>query len=167
MAFPLLLLLVQWSSACRCRYPVGVGSVRDGAGAAGPAWAAPGALLAGHGPVVVLAACCPPGGLLWALWAVLVPWCLPSSVQVVRGCVAVSAAVWWSAVLLSMLCRLGGCCGLLLIVGALAGLCAVVLPWSSGAGAACVLPLLPWIAAGAASLRAVGACFRSVSSPTA
>ena len=60
---------------------------------AGPAWAAPGALLAGRDPVVVLAACCPPGGLLWALWAVLVPWCLPSSVQVVRGCVAVPAAV--------------------------------------------------------------------------
>lgn len=59
----------------------------------GPAWAAPGALLAGRGPVVGLAARRPPGGLLWALWAVLVSWCLPSSVQVVRGCVAVSAAV--------------------------------------------------------------------------
>lgn len=44
-------------------------------------------------PSVGLAARRPPGGLLWALWAVLVPWCLPSSVQVVRGCVAVSAAV--------------------------------------------------------------------------
>ena len=97
-----------------------------------------------------------------ALWALLVPWCLPSSVRVVLGW-----AVWWSAVLLSMLCRQGGCWALLLIVGALAGLCAVVLPWSSVAGAACVLCLLLWIAAGMASRPAWGPVPVRVSSPTA
>ena len=165
MAFPLLMLPVQWSSACRCRYPAGVGSVRDGAGAAGPAWAAPGALLAGRGPVVVLVACCPPGGLLWALWAVLVPWCLPSSVQAVRGCVAVSAAVVV-------------CCAAVDAVppGRLLGAAADRwrVSWPVCCGPAMVqrgrgglrLSLLPWIAAGAGSPPAVGPASARASSPS-
>ena len=93
------------------------------------------------GPSWCRGACCPLCGLCGAVWR--------------------SLLLWWPAVLLSMLCRLGGCWALLLIVGALAGLCAVVLPWSSGAVAACVLPLLPWIAPGVVSCPTVGPCSRS------
>ena len=124
---------------------------------AGPAWAAPGALLAGRDPVVVLAACCPPGGLLWALWAVLVPWGLLPSVRAVRGCVAVSAAVV-------------ACCAAVDAVppGRLLGAAADRwrVSWPVCCGPAMVqrgrgglrLSLLPWIAAGAGSPPAVGSC---------
>lgn len=125
----------------------------------GPAWAAPGALLAGRGLVVVLL----PAVRLAASCGRCVPsWCRWASRLLCRSCGAVwrSLLLWWSAVLLSML---GGCWGLLLIVGALAVACS--LPWSSGAGAACVLPLLPWIAPGVGSCPAVGSCPRSGLSP--
>ena len=109
------------------------------AGAAGGPCCCPGGLCRLRRAVVGLAACRPPGGLMWALWAVVVALLLPSVVAAVRGCVAVSVAGPAVGPAVHAAGGRGSCRAHVLRLAWWPGLCCcpwVRLAWSSAAGPA-------------------------------